>query len=119
MAELARALERERNGPLRMMTAAEEAARIERWVKRDTRAKSEAATSDSSASFEVEKPEVTKVQRRPVKSVSVQSLMDQLVDEFRAGIVKTVMETHRCSQTRAAEILGIHRNTVTRIVRAD
>jgi DNA-binding protein Fis len=41
-------------------------------------------------------------------------LFDEAVGEFEKRFIKQVLETAKGNQSRAAEILGIHRNTLSR-----
>jgi DNA-binding protein Fis len=41
-------------------------------------------------------------------------LFDEAVEEFEKRFIKRVMERTNGNQSRAAEVLGIHRNTLSR-----
>jgi len=41
-------------------------------------------------------------------------LFDEAVEEFEKRFIKRVLERAQGNQSRAAEILGIHRNTLSR-----
>jgi Fis family transcriptional regulator, factor for inversion stimulation protein len=41
-------------------------------------------------------------------------LFDEAVEEFEKKFIKRVLDTVKGNQCRAAEILGIHRNTLSR-----
>jgi DNA-binding protein Fis len=41
-------------------------------------------------------------------------LFDEAVAEFEKRFIKKVLDTHNGNQSRAARVLGIHRNTLSR-----
>ena len=43
-------------------------------------------------------------------------LLDEAVTEFEKKFIRRVLEQHKGNQSRAAKILGIHRNTLSRKV---
>lgn len=110
MDELAMNIERERGGlpprvlNSRRMTAAKEAARMETWMKRPP------------APVVVPAPQPKPRVRKHVRSASL-TLMDKLVEDFRRSLVRSVIEARGGNQTKAAKALGVHRNTISRIVR--
>lgn len=110
MEELAMNIERERGGlpprvlNSRRMTAAKEAARMETWMKRPP------------TPVVVPAPQPKPRVRKHVRSASL-TLMDKLVEDFRRSLVRSVIEARGGNQTKAAKALGVHRNTISRIVR--
>lgn len=109
MNELAIALERERqNLPPRAFRLADarEAARMEQWIKREPR-----------PVVEPPPPPIARIRRKHVRKPAPQTLMEQLVEEFRRSLVQTFIASQGGNQGKAAAVLGIHRNTVNRIIR--
>lgn len=105
MAELAIALKRERNDlPSRRerLFDAKEAARLERWIKRKPK------TEEPPKPF-IPPPPTAK----PPEPVS---LLEQLVEKYRVQVVQAVIVANHGNQGIAAKVLGVHRNTVNRIV---
>lgn len=109
MEELAINIERERNGlPPRVLnsrrvTAAQEAARLERWIKRVP-----------SPVAPVQPPPSPR--RKHVRKATPLSMMEQMVEEFRRSLIKTVIASEGGNQCKAAKVLGVHRNTINRII---